>query len=97
MSLDPNLPAELTVIARSEPLSILTPITLIPLIEAGDTFRLRFNGAVTETYNVEATDSLAPPNWKIVSVLKADEKGIAEFSEKINLARRTRFYRVSRL
>ena len=97
MSPDPNLTAELTVIARSEPLSILTPITLIPLIEAGDTFRLRFNGAATETYNVEATDTLAPPDWKIVSVLKADEKGIAEFSEKLSPARRTRFYRVSRL
>jgi len=61
MSPDPNLPAELTVIARSQPLSVLTPLTLIPSIEAGDTFRLRFNGSATETYNVEATDILAPP------------------------------------
>ena len=58
--------------------------------------RFRILGAAPGTYNVEATQTLLPPDWHVVGNLTVHQGEIPEFSEDILPSVQARFYRVSR-
>jgi hypothetical protein len=86
----------LTVLARSEPLTVNGPIILVPALGPGRTFRFRVTGAAPGTYHVEATQTLWPPNWQVIGTLIVQPGDTPEFAESIDAAVQRRFFRVSR-
>ena len=97
MGTDPDFPALLKVIARSEPVTVLSPPRFFVSIEGpANILHLRIEGFPTGTYNVEATDKLAPATWQVIGALASTNGGPAEFTEPISFARTTRFYRLAK-
>jgi hypothetical protein len=94
---DPDFPALLKVIARSEPVTVLPPPKFFVSIEVPTSIlHLRVEGLPSGAYNVEATDQLAPASWQVVGALASTNGGPAEFTEPISFTRTTRFYRLAR-
>jgi hypothetical protein len=88
----------LTVLARSEPLTVDRPIILVTALGPGRTFRFRVTGAAPGTYgtyNVEAAQTLWPPNWQFIGTLNVQSGNTPEFVES-NAVVQTHFFRVSR-
>ena len=92
---DPEAPALLTTVARSEPLTVLNRIMLVPALETENVFRMRVSGLRVGPYRVEASESMLPSDWQVVTngVLEAGQT--AEFTESVASGRPWRFYRVS--
>lgn len=94
---DPDFPALLKVIARSEPVTVLPPPRLFVSLEGpARLLHLRVEGLPAGTYNVEVTDKLAPATWQVIGALAGTNSGSAEFTETISFARTARFYRLAR-
>jgi len=94
---DPDAPAQLKVIARSEPVTVLPrPRLFVSLEVPARILHLRGEGLSAGTYNVEATDKLAPAAWQVIGALASTNGGSAEFTEAISFARTARFYRLAR-
>ena len=96
MGPDPETAPLLSVLARSEPLTVSSHIVLSPALAPGRTFRFRLTGAPPGTYNVEATQTLWPPNWHVIGTLTVQPGDTPEFAESIDAAVQARFFRVSR-
>jgi hypothetical protein len=100
MSTDPQYSALLTVVARSEPVVILAKPAPTPRLvcarNPNGSFSLRVDGAVAQKYNIEATETLNPPNWHVIGPLAEDASGTPEFNDQISPASHGRFYRLAK-
>lgn len=94
MTPNPVEPSLLATVARSEPLTLLRPITLVPTVESGSILRVRVNGLRPGTYKVEASETLQPLNWRVVATNTVETGPLAEFTESVNSSLPRRFYRV---
>jgi alpha-L-arabinofuranosidase len=62
---------------------------------SGDrSIRLTFNGIPEHTYQIEYTEDLSHPAWKILTMQKADSFGVCQFADEPPVNAPTRFYRV---
>jgi hypothetical protein len=64
--------------------------------EPGNALRLHVDGFASQTLNLEVTDTLRPPQWRVIGTLKPGTSNILEFTDKIELTTSGRFYRVSK-
>jgi hypothetical protein len=93
---DPDSPALLKVIGRSEPVYVLpAPKLFVTIQRPANILHLRVEGLPAGTYNVQATDKLRPANWQVIGSV-VSTNGPAEFTEPINFARMARFYRLAK-
>lgn len=82
------------------PLSTNTVFTLTvtasPIIVSpagGGGVHLTFTGVPLASYQVQATDTLAPPNWQVIATLSAAGNGLFGFTDTNAPSHPTRFYR----
>jgi hypothetical protein len=98
MGTDPQYPALLTVIARSEPVVILPiaapPPRLLSSRDSNNIMRLRTDGTLAQTYNLEASESLDAPDWHVIGSLMAGTNAPSEFRDQIDPHAHSRFYRL---
>jgi hypothetical protein len=93
---DPDFPALLKVIARREPVTVLPPPRFFVSIEKpAHILHVVVEGLPTGTYNVQATDNLAPAVWQSIGSLVSTNGSPAGFTDPISFARTTRFYRLT--
>ena len=93
---DPDFPALLKVIGRSEPVYVMpSPKLFVSIERPANTLHLRVEGLPAGTYNLQAADKLAPATWQVIGTL-ASTNGPAEFTESINFTRTARFYRLAK-
>jgi hypothetical protein len=95
LTLDPEAAPLLKTVARSEPVAVLGPLTLIPAVEASGTLVVRVLGLKAGSYRIEAADNLHSPTWQLLTNAVAEAGGIGQFRERIDPARSQRFYRAS--
>lgn len=96
LGFDPDFPAVPKMIARSEPVYVLpSPKLFISIERPANILHLRVGGLPAGTYNVQATDKLAPATWQVIGAISSTN-GPAEFTEPISFARTTRFYRLAK-
>jgi hypothetical protein len=96
LSTDPDSPALLKVIGRSEPVYVLpAPKLFVSIQRPANILHLRVEGLPAGTYNVQATDKLVPANWQAIGTI-VSTNGPAEFTEPINFTRTARFYRLTK-
>jgi hypothetical protein len=95
---NPDVPALHKVIARSEPLTVTAPglVTLVPILGDGKAFRIQIMGSEPGTYKVEATQTLASPDWHTISILTIQPGETPEFSVSIDSVSQACFYRLSK-
>jgi hypothetical protein len=63
--------------------------------EAGDTFRILFEGAPGKTYTIQYADSLSQPNWQPLGTRTADPQGFFEYVDTPPSDSPSRFYRAA--
>jgi hypothetical protein len=96
LNVNPDHFSQLETIARSWPVTILDTVRAVASIDLENVLRVHAAGLGAGTYRVEAADSLDAVRWEIVvDSLTVNETGTAEFSQTIDLARPSRFYRIS--
>jgi len=98
MTPNPDAPALLKSLARSEPLTVKAAgrVTIIPTLGPGGIFRFRIAGAEPGTYTVETTPTLVPPEWRMAGTVTVQAGATPEFSESIASVSNARFYRLSK-
>lgn len=92
---NPEAPALLATVARSEPLSLLRTFALEWTREAGNALRVRVNGLQPGICHLEASDALEPLQWRVIASAQVETGQPAEFLERIDSTRPQRLYRVS--
>jgi len=92
---NPESPALLTTVARTDPLIVLPPIRLVPELEAANILSVRVWGLRAGPYRVEASQSLHAPDWQLVTNGLVESGQTAEFREQTGSGRPRRFFRVS--
>jgi hypothetical protein len=92
---DPDFPALLKVVARSEPVSIVGGVTLWASLEPDHLLHIRIFDLRAGSYRVEASETLDSPQWQVIDAGVVESGQVAEFRESFNLNRPRRFYRVS--
>ncbi len=95
LTVNPEFPPSLKVVARSEPVNVVVPMISVSLERPANLLRLRIRGLLPGTYHVEATDTLAPADWHVIGTLNVANGNSAEFTEAISSASPGRFYRIS--
>jgi hypothetical protein len=95
LTLDPEAAPLLKTVARSEPIAVLGPLTLLPTVEASGTLVVRVLGLKAGSYRIEAAENLHSPTWQLLTNAVAEAGGIGQFRERIDPARSRRFYRTS--
>jgi uncharacterized repeat protein (TIGR03803 family) len=68
-----------------------SPIIVTPA--GGGGVHLTFTGVPLASYQVQATDILAPPNWQVIATLSAAGNGLFGFTDTNAPSHPTRFYR----
>jgi hypothetical protein len=71
-------------------------VRLVPALAADNLFLLSIDGPASGNYNIEATETLHPPNWRVIGTLNLEVGVPAEFTEKFDLKAPARYYRVSK-
>jgi hypothetical protein len=100
MGKNPDFPSLLAVIARSEPLVValgnLANARLVPILGPGNAIRLSIDGPARDGYRIEATGTLAPPNWQVIAILNLESGDAPDFIDKIDPTNPARYYRLLR-
>lgn len=96
MTRDPEFPALLKVVARSEPLTVRNSIRLELSLGLGREIRLRVEALSSGSYRIEATDRLKPGQWQLVATVRVEAQLPFEFTHEIEPGKPGRFYRVAK-
>jgi hypothetical protein len=91
---DPTAPPLLMTVARTEPLTILKRLRLVPSLEPRGVLAVRVEGLQAGPYRVEFSEDLSASTWQPLTNAVAEAGQPTEFRERLEPSRPRRFYRV---